>query len=295
MTTKPDYDKLYAIAEPQGGFFTAQQAQEIGFSYERLSSNVKSGRFLRVAHGIYRLAHFPASPFEDLFIAILRAGPDAVISHESALAVLGLSEVPQAVVHVTVPHGAARRAGIRRHTGDLDESEITRRDGLPVTSAARTLADVAAAGLPEDQVTQAIDAALARGVVSEDALQQYASFSDGRLGRIMRAGRFAPDQSRRTGPGGIELVRQFKEEILRIAEAHGAYDVRIFGSSSRGEATEDSDIDLLVSLAPERSILDLVAVKQDLEDELEREVDVVTEDSLSPYIREQVLKEAVPL
>ena len=71
--------------------------------------------------------------------------------------------------------------------------------------------------------------------------------------------------------------------------------MRIFGSMARGEAGPDSDVDILVNLNPGRSLLDIVAIKQDLEDLLGRKVDVVTEAAISPYIREQVLKEAIDL
>jgi predicted nucleotidyltransferase len=86
-----------------------------------------------------------------------------------------------------------------------------------------------------------------------------------------------------------------REEILRIVGRHGGRNVRIFGSLARGEATLDSDVDILIDLEPDRSLLDIVAIKQDLEDLLERSVDVVTEAAVSPYIREQVLSEAVTL
>lgn len=92
-----------------------------------------------------------------------------------------------------------------------------------------------------------------------------------------------------------ELLRQHRSEILRVARAHGARQVRVFGSIARGDARPDSDVDLLVDLEPGRSLLDLVAIKQDIEDLLDREVDVVTERAVSPYFRAQVLKEAVPL
>jgi len=92
-----------------------------------------------------------------------------------------------------------------------------------------------------------------------------------------------------------EHLSNKRDEILRISAAHGAKHLRIFGSVSRGEATERSDVDILVSLEPGRSILDIVAIKQDLEDLLGCKVDVVTEDAVSPYIREQVLKESVSL
>jgi predicted nucleotidyltransferase len=84
-------------------------------------------------------------------------------------------------------------------------------------------------------------------------------------------------------------------EVLRVAHQHGATRVRMFGSWARGEQGEGSDLDLLVDLAPDRSLLDLVAIKQDLEDLLHCSVDVVTERSLSPYMRERVLAEATPL
>lgn len=92
-----------------------------------------------------------------------------------------------------------------------------------------------------------------------------------------------------------EFVKNWREEILRIAAEHGAKYVRLFGSVARGEARPDSDVDLLVQLETGRSLLDLIAIKQDLEDLLGCKVDVVTEASLSPYIREHVLREALIL
>ena len=95
--------------------------------------------------------------------------------------------------------------------------------------------------------------------------------------------------------GVHEILQDKRDEVLRIAASHGARDVQIFSSLARGEARADSDIDFLVKLDPGRSLLDLVAIKQDLEDLLGCQVDVVTEAAISPYIREEVLKEAVSL
>lgn len=83
--------------------------------------------------------------------------------------------------------------------------------------------------------------------------------------------------------------------MLAIAKAHGAVRVRIFGSYARGEEKQPSDIDLIVEMEPGRSLVDIIAIKQDLEDLVHKKVDVVTENALSPYIREEILKEAVPL
>ena len=92
-----------------------------------------------------------------------------------------------------------------------------------------------------------------------------------------------------------DLVREKREEILRIAARHGARNVRVFGSVARGEADERSDVDLLVDLEPGRSLLDLGGLLMDLRDLLRRNVDVVTERGLKARIRSRVLQEAVPL
>lgn len=91
------------------------------------------------------------------------------------------------------------------------------------------------------------------------------------------------------------ILQRYRAEILELAMRHGASDVRVFGSLARGEGRENSDLDLLVTLGEGRSLLDLVGLKQDLEDLVHRPVDVVTEQALSPYMREHVLSEAVPL
>src|SRR6266852_6147264 len=87
-----------------------------------------------------------------------------------------------------------------------------------------------------------------------------------------------------------QLRQDQRDRILAVAGEHGAHNVRVFGSRARGSARPGSDLDLLVTLEPGRSLLDLIAVKQDLEDELRCRVDVVTEAALSPYIREEVLR-----
>ena len=91
------------------------------------------------------------------------------------------------------------------------------------------------------------------------------------------------------------VLKDRRETILRVAASHGARDMRVFGSRALGAARPDSDVDILVKLEAGRSLLDLIAIKQDLEDLLGCKVDVVTEAAISPYIREQVLNEAVAL
>ena len=82
------------------------------------------------------------------------------------------------------------------------------------------------------------------------------------------------------------------DEILRVARENGATSVRVFGSRARGDASATSDLDLLVRLEPTRSLLDLIGMKQALEDLLGIKVDVVTERALSPYLLKVILAEA---
>ncbi len=91
------------------------------------------------------------------------------------------------------------------------------------------------------------------------------------------------------------LLNEKRSDILQIAAQHGAINVRIFGSVARGEADAESDVDFLVTLEPGRSLLDLGALLMDLQDLLEREVDIMTEAGLRSRIRERVLEEAKPL
>ena len=92
-----------------------------------------------------------------------------------------------------------------------------------------------------------------------------------------------------------EIVGSKREEVLAVARRRGATNVRIFGSFARGDGDESSDIDVLVDLEPGRSLFDLGGLLSDLEELLGRPVDVVTEKSLKPRIRDRVLGESVPL
>jgi predicted nucleotidyltransferase len=92
-----------------------------------------------------------------------------------------------------------------------------------------------------------------------------------------------------------KILEQKRDDILRLAKEHGAHNVRIFGSVARGEDNSDSDLDLLVEMEPDRSLIDHIALLQDLEDLLGCKVDVVSEKALHWYIRDHVLNEAIPL
>jgi uncharacterized protein len=92
-----------------------------------------------------------------------------------------------------------------------------------------------------------------------------------------------------------ELLQSKREKILQIAARHGARKVRVFGSVARGEARRGSDIDFLVEMDEDRSLLDHAALILDLERLLKRPVDVASERGLRPPVRKKVLKDAIAL
>jgi predicted transcriptional regulator of viral defense system len=186
MMSKPDHKGLYAVAEGRAGYFTSAEAALSGIGSQLLSHHARSGAYQRAARGIYRLTRFPASRFEDLVIAWLRAGPRSAISHTSALAVYGLSDVVPGQIHVTMPRtGSRRRAGLKLHTAELPESSVTWRDGMRVTTVPRTICDLAFAGFPEDQLRQAVQEAVARGLTDQEGLVAEARKRGRRVARLV--------------------------------------------------------------------------------------------------------------
>ena len=165
------YNRLYQIAEAQAGYFTTAQAQALGIARAQLSRYVAAGQQERCQQGIYRLTPFPRMPHEDLFIAWLAAGPAAVISHDSALALYELSDALPARIHITVPRNAShRRPGYRVHTNRITPAEITHYGALRVTTVPRTITDIASDNLADDLVIQAAQEAVARGLASPEQL-----------------------------------------------------------------------------------------------------------------------------
>jgi predicted nucleotidyltransferase len=97
------------------------------------------------------------------------------------------------------------------------------------------------------------------------------------------------------GPPSLTALRERRQEILAVAARHGAYNVRVFGSVARGDASDGSDVDLLVDLEAGRSLIDLGGLFMDLVDLLGHDVDIGTPASLKERVRGRVLAEAVRL
>ncbi len=170
---------LEAEAYQQGGYFNAGQARAHGVSRQLLDHHVGRGRFERVRRGLYRVQGFPTADHDDMrevWMAVGGAG--ALLSHDSALALLDLSDSIPDAVHLLVPrrHRGLRPApGVIVHTRpDSEDIAIIWRDGLPLTAPARTLLDVADRIQPE-QLSMAVRQALRRGLLTVDQLQEEAA------------------------------------------------------------------------------------------------------------------------
>lgn len=94
---------------------------------------------------------------------------------------------------------------------------------------------------------------------------------------------------------GLEQIKERALSVRDIAARHGARNIRIFGSVVRNEAGADSDVDLLVDMDDDRSLLDLVAVERELGELLNRKVDIVVDGGISPYLRDRIYAEAIPI
>jgi predicted nucleotidyltransferase len=93
----------------------------------------------------------------------------------------------------------------------------------------------------------------------------------------------------------LESLRRYRREIFELAARHGARNVRLFGSIARGDDHEESDVDLLVDIEPGRTLLDVIALEEDLQQLLGRSVEVLTEGGLSPHLQQRILAEAALL
>jgi predicted transcriptional regulator of viral defense system len=192
MQAPPDHEALFAVASAQAGCFTTAQAAAHGFSSALLSHHARSGRFAHVARGLYRFRDYPSQPGDEIVAAWLRQAPDAAVSHESALEVLGLADTIADRVHITVPRSRRRLApqdGVAIHTTThpLGAADTVSRRGMRVTGPARTIADVAAAGVAPDQVTAAVRAAVSRGMTTPPLLREAASDRGRRVRRLVEA------------------------------------------------------------------------------------------------------------
>ncbi len=168
---------LYELAESQAGYFTAAQARLAGLHPVRLVQLENTEDIQRLSRGVYRLARYPISPFgqymeASLWPQVRRPEMRGTISHESALAMYGLSNVSPSKMHITLPSGLRIRrtppTHLVIHHADLDPKDVQIVEGIPVTTAERAIRDVHTAHLGPALVRQAIEDGQRTGYLSTD-------------------------------------------------------------------------------------------------------------------------------
>jgi predicted transcriptional regulator of viral defense system len=152
---------VHELALDQHGYLTAEQARQAGVDHRALAMMCRRGTLIRSAQGLYRDPFVPETTLAPYMAATLwPQGSSAVLSHETALALYDVSDVNPAAIHLTIPRKhRVRRApppGYILHRQDLGRDEVTRFEGLPVTTFVRTLRDCYRTHLGPAFLTQAI-------------------------------------------------------------------------------------------------------------------------------------------
>jgi predicted transcriptional regulator of viral defense system len=173
----------------QSGYFTAGQALGVGYSYQAQKHHVDHGNWTRVDRGLFRLPGWPVRPDDTFVLWTLWSRDRAVVSHESALTVHDLGDANPSLVHLTVPPGfRARHPAVRLHLAALPAMDAEDREGYRVTTAERTLLDVAGGDTSQEQLDVALSEALAEGLVSPRRLRHRSDeFGDRAALRLERA------------------------------------------------------------------------------------------------------------
>jgi predicted transcriptional regulator of viral defense system len=164
---------LTEIAASQGGYFTARQAESAGYGPTHLAYHRSAGNIERVGHGLYRMPAMPPADHDDLVRLWLWSRdrhdqPQAVFSHQTALAMHDLAEFIPRTIHLTVPPSFRKRppVGCVLHKSRLDATRTRPIGPVPVTTPLQTLADLSGdASLPAEQFDRAVTEASSRGLI----------------------------------------------------------------------------------------------------------------------------------
>jgi predicted transcriptional regulator of viral defense system len=188
---------LTEIAVTQGGYFTARQAAGAGFGSTHLRYHLAAGNFERAGHGLYRIPTLARAEHDDLLRLRFWSRdrndePQAVVSHQTALALHDLAEFIPTRIHLTVPATFRKPSptGCTLHKATVPESDTTEIDSLRVTTALRTLRDLANdATMPTEQLQRAIEGAAERGLIRRSQMSELTAIRRERTKRATEAAR----------------------------------------------------------------------------------------------------------
>jgi hypothetical protein len=204
-TATPDA-RLARLAARQYGVVSSAQLYEMGFDRFAVRRRVEVGRLHRLHRGVYAVGHTIVPPKGRWLAAVLACGPSAVLSHRSAAALWGIRPTAAARIDVTVPHTSGFRSSaaivVHRSRRPVD---TTKRDGIPVTTAGQTLADLATA-LPRRQLEKAAETA--------EALRLHVVVDDRHPGARRLAEASEHDLTHTTRS-------PLEDEFLELCDAHG--------------------------------------------------------------------------
>ena len=210
--------KAQELAKQQLGLISRAQAMAHGMTRTTIRERISGGRWQAVYPGVYLVGVLPPSWHQRLMAACLFAGPNAVASHRAAGVVWGLDGLVRAPLEILVPHGeeATCRGVVVHRSRKLGEREVTRRAGLPVTSAERTLVDLGRYLEPRE-TEKALESALRLELVTTQSVWRYVEERGGRIPgcRLLRGIMLARGDAKPAGSGGeVEFLRLLRNAGL---------------------------------------------------------------------------------
>jgi very-short-patch-repair endonuclease len=211
--------RLEPVAAAQGGVIGSAQARAAGLTKDAILHRIRRGRLHVVHRGVFAVGHRALEIKGRRWAAVLACGDGAVLSHASAAAAWELRSTDGSRMHVTVPTRAGRapREGIVVHRPrSLPSDEVTTLDGLPITTAARTLLDLAATGLRGRPLEAVLDLAERRRCVDWAEVDRLIERHPRRAGSRALAATLG-----RCVPGTVETFSVLEEIVLELCDRHG--------------------------------------------------------------------------
>ena len=217
--------EIAALADRQHGVVATSQLLELGLSHGHICYRARAGRLHRIHRGVYAVGYRKLTPHGHRMAAVLAYGPEALLSHQTAAALWGIGQ-PSWKIHVTTPHPKRSRQAIRAHTAVLHPEDVTVRDGIPLTSVARTILDLAAQ-LDHDRLTRLLEDADRAELADLRALERAMA----RRPQLRGVARLTAVLADYRGPADTRsnLERDFRALIARAGLPEPQYNVVLAG------------------------------------------------------------------
>ncbi len=206
--------RIAAVSAPQFGLISRDQLLALGLGLTGIRERLRTGRLHRKRRNVFAVGQPVLRPEAEWLAAVLTCGPGAALSHTSAAALWGIRPSASPTIHVAVPghNGRQRRRRLRIHRSRrLAADDVTVREGIPVTTVARTLLDLADL-LPDQPLKRAIDEAEYRSVFDLRAVLATIERNPGRRGSRVLALAVEPLQRTRSG---------YEDRFLALCRTHG--------------------------------------------------------------------------